>query len=98
MDFGYFTLSDNRYPDNPRTAEQFLKDIFAEALWAESADEPRQMLAACRRGLEVLEDHRLTLGASELRAQATARGAELASLAQWHAVRIRRPRLLLSWT
>jgi tetratricopeptide (TPR) repeat protein len=70
----------------------------AEALWAESADEPRQMLAACRRGLEVLEDHRLTLGASELRAEATARGAELASLAQRHAVRVRRPRLLLSWT
>ncbi|MBV8412727.1 MAG: LLM class flavin-dependent oxidoreductase [Alphaproteobacteria bacterium] len=36
MDFGYFTLSDNRYPDNPRTPEQFLKDIFAEALYAET--------------------------------------------------------------
>ncbi len=35
MDFGYFTLSDNRYPDNPRTPEAFLKDIFAEALYAE---------------------------------------------------------------
>src|SRR5262249_2807728 len=35
MEFGYFTLSDNRYPDNPRTPEQFLKDIYAEALWAE---------------------------------------------------------------
>ena len=35
MDFGYFTLSDNRYPNNPRTAEAFLKDIFAEALYAE---------------------------------------------------------------
>jgi hypothetical protein len=28
MQFGYFTLSDNRYPDNPRSAEDFLKDIF----------------------------------------------------------------------
>ncbi len=36
LDFGYFTLSDNRYPNNPRTAEQFLKDIYAEALWAEA--------------------------------------------------------------
>ena len=70
----------------------------AEALRAEAASEPRRMLAACRRGLEVLEDHRLTLGASELRAQATARGGELAGLAQRHAVRVRRPRLLLSWT
>ena len=31
MQFGYFTLSDNRYPDNPRAPEQFIKDIFAEA-------------------------------------------------------------------
>ena len=35
MDFGYFTLSDNRYPGNTRTAEAFIKDIFAEALYAE---------------------------------------------------------------
>ena len=35
MQFGYFTLSDNRYPDNTRSAEDFLKDIFAEALYAE---------------------------------------------------------------
>jgi len=70
----------------------------AEALRAEAADDPRRMLAACRRGLEVLDDHRLTLGASELRAQATARGGELAALAQRHAVRARRPRRLLSWT
>jgi len=35
MKFGYFTLSDNRYPNNPRTAEAFLQDIYAEALWAE---------------------------------------------------------------
>jgi len=27
MKFGYFTLSDNRYPDNPRSAEQFLLEI-----------------------------------------------------------------------
>ncbi len=70
----------------------------AEALRAEAAAGPRRMLAACRRGLEVLEDHRLTLGASELRAQASVRGGELAALAQRHAVRSRRPRLLLSWT
>jgi tetratricopeptide (TPR) repeat protein len=69
----------------------------AEAMRAEGAAQTRGMLAACRRGLEVLDDHRLTLGASELRAQATARGSELAALAQRHAVRARRPRLLLAW-
>ena len=35
MQFGYFTLSDNRYPNNPRQAEDFIKDIYAEALYAE---------------------------------------------------------------
>jgi tetratricopeptide (TPR) repeat protein len=70
----------------------------AEALRAEAACAPRRVLTACRRGLEVLDEHRLTLGASELRAQATARGGELAMLAQRHAVHARRPRMLLAWT
>src|SRR5260370_8453994 len=35
MEFGYFTLSDKRYPNNPRAPEDFIKDIYAEALWAE---------------------------------------------------------------
>jgi alkanesulfonate monooxygenase SsuD/methylene tetrahydromethanopterin reductase-like flavin-dependent oxidoreductase (luciferase family) len=35
MDFGYFTLSDNRYPNNPRTPEQFVREIYEQALWAE---------------------------------------------------------------
>jgi tetratricopeptide (TPR) repeat protein len=69
-----------------------------EALRAEAAGEPRRMLAACRRGLAVLDEHRFTLGASELRAQATAHGAELAAMAQRHAARTGRPRLLLAWT
>ncbi len=70
----------------------------SEALRAEAAGDPRRMLAACRRGLEVLDDYRLTLGASELRARATAHGAELAVLAQRHAARAGLPRLLLSWS
>ncbi len=36
MEFGYFTLSDNRYPDNPRTAEQFLVEIRDQAVYAET--------------------------------------------------------------
>lgn len=70
----------------------------SEALRAEAAGDPRRLVTACRRGLEVLDEYRFTLGASELRAQATAHGAELAVLAQRHAVREHRPRLLLAWS
>ncbi|HEV8276692.1 MAG TPA: CHAT domain-containing tetratricopeptide repeat protein [Streptosporangiaceae bacterium] len=70
----------------------------SEALRAEAAGQPHRLFAACRRGLEVLDEHRYTLGASELRAQATAHGTELAAIAQRHAAGARRPRLLLAWT
>ncbi len=36
MKFGYFTLSDNHYDDNTRSANQFVADITAEALYAET--------------------------------------------------------------
>ena len=32
MKFGYFTLSDNAYPDNPRSANQFISEIRAQAI------------------------------------------------------------------
>jgi alkanesulfonate monooxygenase SsuD/methylene tetrahydromethanopterin reductase-like flavin-dependent oxidoreductase (luciferase family) len=35
MEFGYFTLSDNHYENNPRTANQFVADIAEEALHAD---------------------------------------------------------------
>jgi tetratricopeptide (TPR) repeat protein len=70
----------------------------AEALRAEAAGEPRRLLHACRSGLDVLDAYQLTLGASELRAQATAAGAELARLAQCQALRSARPRALLGWS
>ncbi len=35
MDFGYFTLSDNHYDNNPRTPNQFIADIAAEAIYAD---------------------------------------------------------------
>jgi tetratricopeptide (TPR) repeat protein len=69
-----------------------------EALRAERADDSRRLLAACRKGLQALAEHQLTLGASELRAQATTHGAELAALALRHAAQARRPRLLLAWS
>ena len=69
-----------------------------EALRAEAAGHPGRMLAACRQGLSVLDEYRFTLDASELRAQATVHGSELAALAQRHAAQARRPRLLLTWS
>ncbi|HUK68680.1 MAG TPA: CHAT domain-containing tetratricopeptide repeat protein [Streptosporangiaceae bacterium] len=70
----------------------------AEALRAEAAGNSRRLLNACRRGSDLLCEYFLTFGASELRAQATARGAELAEIAQRHALRSGRPRLLLDWS
>jgi alkanesulfonate monooxygenase SsuD/methylene tetrahydromethanopterin reductase-like flavin-dependent oxidoreductase (luciferase family) len=35
MEFGYFTLSDNHYDNNSRSANQFVADITAEALYAD---------------------------------------------------------------
>lgn len=70
----------------------------AEALRAEAAGDRRRLFAACGRGLAILDEHQLTLGASELRAQATAHGAELAALAQRSALAAGRPRVLLAWS
>ena len=36
MEFGYFTLSDNHYPNNTRTPNSLVADILAEALHAEA--------------------------------------------------------------
>jgi len=69
-----------------------------EALRADAAGRSDRMLAACRQGLDVLDEHRFTLGASELRAQATVHGAELAAPALRHAAQAHRPRLLLTWS
>ncbi|HTS92671.1 MAG TPA: LLM class flavin-dependent oxidoreductase [Stellaceae bacterium] len=35
MEFGYFTLSDNHYPENPRSAEQFILEIREQAILAD---------------------------------------------------------------
>ena len=35
MEFGYFTLSDNHYPDNPRSANQFVTEIREQAILAD---------------------------------------------------------------
>ncbi|MFF7546495.1 CHAT domain-containing protein [Streptomyces canus] len=70
----------------------------AQALWARAVGSDRRVLEACRRGLDVLDDHRTTLGASELRARATAQGAELAGLAATASLTSGGPRRLLVWS
>ncbi|MGW7683176.1 CHAT domain-containing protein [Kribbella sp. NPDC054772] len=67
------------------------------ALRAEARADVRGMLSACGRGLDALDEHRLLMGATELRALATGQGAELAGLALRDAVRRDDPRRLLVW-
>jgi tetratricopeptide (TPR) repeat protein len=70
----------------------------AEALRAEAVGDPRRLMYACRRGLDVIDEYRSMLGSSELRAQTTAHGAELANLGLRHALRLGRPGLMLAWS
>ena len=68
-----------------------------KALRSEARADVRGMLTACARGLDALDDHRLTMGATELRALATGHGAELAELALRDALRRDDARSLLVW-
>ena len=70
----------------------------ARALQADAGSNARATVAACTRGLAALEEHQLTLGATELRAYGTAHGAELALLAQRDALRRGDVRRLLFWS
>jgi len=53
----------------------------AQALRAEVRGDPRAVLAACRAGLDALDRHLLTLGSTELRAEATRHGRDLGAIA-----------------
>ena len=70
----------------------------AQATWCEAEGRWRAMLAACDRGLTMLDLYLRTLGATELRTLATANGVRLAEMASRHAVRRRDARLLLEWS
>ena len=70
----------------------------AQATWCEAEGRWRGMLAACDRGLTLLDLHLQTLGATELRTYATAQGAELAGMVLRHAVRRGNARLFLEWS
>ena len=70
----------------------------AQATWCEAEERWRGMMAACDRGLSLLDLHLQTLGATELRTLATAQGTELAGMALRHAVRRGDARLFLAWS
>ena len=70
----------------------------AQATWAEAEQRWQGMLAACERGLALLDLHLQTLGATELRTLATINGAQLADMALRHAVRRGNARLFLEWS
>ena len=70
----------------------------AQAALRESEGRWRAMLAACREGLRQIEVYLRTLGATELRVLATARGAALAGIALRHVVRRGDARQMLEWS
>jgi tetratricopeptide (TPR) repeat protein len=70
----------------------------AQMLAQESLASPAGVLRAARGGLRVLDQHRLTLGATELRAHATSHGSELVAGALRQVVAGYGARELLAWS
>ncbi|MFI7061819.1 CHAT domain-containing protein [Kribbella sp. NPDC050124] len=70
--------------------------LLGKALQAEALGNMDRMVTACARGLDALDEHRLMMGATELRARATAHGAELARLTLRDAVRRNDPIRLIT--
>ena len=70
----------------------------AQALLRDVEGRPRGVLASCSRGLDALDEHRLTLGSTELRALASVHGAGLAELAIRQAAERPGARALFRWT
>lgn len=82
----------------PRDVRARSTGWLARAVLADTEGRPADMLAACARGLDLIDLHLGTLGATELRAQATALGGDLAGLALRHAVQSGDARRLLVWS
>ncbi len=74
-----------RYRDHPSGLVRATAWL-AEALVRDARQDVRGVWHACRRGLDALDDHRATLGSTELRSLASLQGDELARVAQKHAV------------
>jgi len=90
-----FWLAAAAYRDRPNALVR-ASAWLASALVREEAGDRGGVLRACGRGLAALDEHRQTLGSSELRALATAHGRELAELALRHAASD--GRTLLRWS
>jgi len=82
----------------PRDVRARSTGWLARAVLAEAEGRPRDLLAACARGLDLVDLHLGTLGATELRAQATALGGDLARLALRQAARSGDAGRLLAWS
>lgn len=71
---------------------------YAEALLAKLEGNRGGVLRACERGLDVLDTHALSLGATELRARSTVHGSDLAILAGRQVIEDGTGREILRWT
>ncbi|MFV0259500.1 MAG: CHAT domain-containing protein [Acidimicrobiales bacterium] len=70
---------------------------FAAALRAELDGDEAAALDAADRGMRAIEEHRARLGSTELRASASAGGADLMDLGLRLALRARDPEVLFAW-
>ena len=71
---------------------------YAEALLRQADGDRRGVLAACRAGLQVVDDHAALLGSAELQAHATLLASDLAELATGVALADADPKAVLRWT
>ena len=83
------------YRDHPGALVRATASLAAAFAYEEESNR-RGVLGACGRGLDALDEHRRTLGSSELRALATSHGRGLAELAHRHAATD--GRTLLRWS
>ncbi|GEC18716.1 hypothetical protein PHY01_09990 [Pseudonocardia hydrocarbonoxydans] len=70
----------------------------AVAMAADADGDARRLAHACGRGLRAVDELRGSMRSSELRAHVTVHGAELAAIAQRHALRRGSARQLLRWS
>ncbi|MEP7054751.1 MAG: CHAT domain-containing tetratricopeptide repeat protein [Actinomycetota bacterium] len=80
------------------TAEQRSRGWLAEALLRTEKGKTASAVRALRAGLDIIDRHRATLGATELRAHASNHGTDLATLGQRLAIESGRPAVILEWT
>jgi tetratricopeptide (TPR) repeat protein len=81
----------------PRTAADRAATWYANALLRVVEGDRRGARRAASAGLRVVDDHRATLGASEMRAHAAAAGVDLARIGLRLAIDDGRPREALQW-